>query len=389
MTSAFALLPEQMALRERARSIGQRSLLPLLEHAAKGRVNRPLVTMLGKSGLLPKLFPMAKGDGSARVSALELCLIREGLAMVCPEAETAFALQGLGTYPIVLAGQAEVRSYWLPRVARGEAVAGFALSEAEAGSDPGGLTLRAERQGDGFVLTGEKTWISNAPEADVYTVFARTSDGQGAKGITAFAVPGQAPGLTGEPIAMLAPHAIGRLRFERVPVPPNHVLGQVGEGFKVAMQTLDLFRPSVGAFAVGMAQRALDLAVSWARERRAFGKELTQHQAVSHALAEMATRTQAARLLVHAAAAAYDAGEARNTKNAAMAKLFATETAQQVVDAAIQVLGARGLVADHPLAHLYLEVRAPRIYEGTSEIQREIIARELFRASDPPAEEQA
>jgi alkylation response protein AidB-like acyl-CoA dehydrogenase len=271
-------------------------------------------------------------------------------------------------------------------VARGEAVAAFALSEPGAGTDAAALTLAAEPDGAGWRLSGEKTWISNAPDADVYTVFARTSPEGGARGVTAFVVDGGAAGLSGEPIEMLAPHAIGRLVFDGLAVGPDDVLGEVGGGFRVAMRTLDLFRPSVGAFAVGMAEAAIDRAVSHARERRAFGRSIGDFQAVSHTLADMATRTQAARLLVYEAARAYDEDRAPDvTRLAAMAKLYATETAQFVVDAAVQILGARALVAGHPLEHLYREVRAPRIYEGTSEIQRTIIARALLRpASEGP-----
>ena len=395
MTERFQPSPEQLALRERAKAIAQRSLIPLLEHAEPGRVNRQMLQMLGKSGLLAKLFPVARGGGAVAgaangsasgegdsrraVSAMDLCLLREGLATECTEAELLLALQGLGAYPIVQSGSDELVAQWMPKVAAGTCVAAFALSEPGAGSDPGGLQLRATKKGEGWVLDGEKTWISNAPEADVYTVFARSSDELGAKGITAFVVPGKAPGLSGEHIEMVAPHPIGKLSFDSVPVPSKYVLGEVGGGFKVAMRTLDLFRPSVGAFAVGMSQRALDLACAWAKEREAFGKPIKDFQAVSHQLADMATRLRAARLLVWSAASAFDAGVERNTKNAAMAKLFATEAAASIVDSAIQILGARALEHSHPLAHLYLEVRAPRIYEGTSEIQREIIARELFR----------
>jgi alkylation response protein AidB-like acyl-CoA dehydrogenase len=233
------------------------------------------------------------------------------------------------------------------------------------------MSLRGERDGDGWRLTGVKTWISNAPDADHYTVFART----GEREISAFAVAGGSEGLRGEPLDMLAPHPIGRLEFDGVPA---RLVGEVGAGFRLAMRTLDRFRPSVGAAAVGMAQAALDLAVDHAARREAFGRTLKELQAVSHRLADIAVETAAARLLVHQAAAAYDAGEP-TTGLAAMAKLYATEAAQRAVDAAIQVHGARALVAGHPLEHLYREVRAPRIYEGTSEIQREIIARELFR----------
>jgi alkylation response protein AidB-like acyl-CoA dehydrogenase len=310
---------------------------------------------------------------------MDLCLLREALARECTEAETALALQGLGSYPILQSGSKAQIERWLPAVARGEAVASFALTEPGAGSDAAALALAAEREVDGWVLTGEKTWISNAPDADVYTVFARTTPGAGARGVTAFVVPGDSDGLTGEPLELLAPHAIGRLRFAGVSVGPDQVLGDVDAGFRVAMRTLDLFRPSVGAFAVGMAQAALDAAVAHAGTRKAFGGVLREFQAVSHQLAEMATRTEAARLLVYAAASAYDAGEERPAKRAAMAKLYATEVAQFVVDASVQIHGAAALERGHLLEHLYREVRAPRIYEGTSEIQRTIIARELYR----------
>jgi acyl-CoA dehydrogenase len=360
----------------------QRDLLRTAEEAAKqlikiaatgtpGRVNRPLITALAEHGLLGRMFTE---DG---VSAMELCLLREGLARYCTEAETALALQGLGSAAILRFGRPDVVAEWIPKVAAGTAVAAFALTEPDAGSDVAAMTLAAERDGDDYRLTGEKIYISNAPDADIYTVFAKT----GERAITAFAVPGDAPGLTGESLTLLAPHPIGRLRFDDVRVPAGQVLGEPDRGMSVAMRTLDLFRPSVGAFAVGMGQAALDLAVAHAAKREAFGRPLKQFQGVSHQLAEVAMRLQAARLLVHSAATGYDSGAGPTTQAAAMAKLFGTETAQFAVDVAIQVHGAAALVDDHPLAHLYREVRAPRIYEGASEIQREIIARELFRAA--------
>jgi alkylation response protein AidB-like acyl-CoA dehydrogenase len=261
-------------------------------------------------------------------------------------------------------------------------VAAFALTEPEAGSDPAALSLHAGPDGaGGYVLNGEKLWISNAPEADIYTVFARTQAATGARGLTAFAVPGNTPGLGGEPREMLAPHAIGSLTFENVAVTADQVLGEPGAGFRVAMRTLDLFRPSVGAFAIGMARTALDLATSYALERETFGKPLSDHQAVAHRLAELRAHTEAARLLVHQAALAHDA-QVADPAVAAMAKLLATEVAQEAVDAAVQFHGAVALEQGHPLEHLYRDVRAPRIYEGASEIQREIIARTMFRT--PP-----
>jgi acyl-CoA dehydrogenase len=369
----FALSADQQRLAAEVGALARDVLAPLAAAGPPGRVNRPLVRALGERGLVGRVL-----SGSA----MELCLLREALATVSTEAETALALQGLGGHPIAGAGSAAVRARWLGEVAAGRAVAAFALSEPEAGSDAAALELRAEPDGDGFRLTGTKTWISNAPEADVYTLFARTTPGARAKGITAFAVPGDAPGLAGEPIELLAPHAVGRLELDGVRAGPDQVLGRVDDGFALAMATLDRFRPSVGAFAVGMAQAALDAAVAHAAGRRAFGRPLAEFQAVAHGLAEAATRTQAARLLVWEAAARYDTDPAGPgvTRAAAMAKLFATETAQTVVDTAVQVLGARALERGHLLEHLYREVRAPRIYEGTSEIQRAIIARDLFRA---------
>ncbi len=380
MTAALDLqLSEaQRELYERTRRLSGEILKPIADAGEPGRVNRPLIRALADHGLLDRLF---KADG---VSAIELCLIREALARGCTEAETAFALQGLGAYPIRQAGAVEIRERWIPRVAEGTAVAGFALTEAEAGSDPAALSLRAEPDGDGgYRLTGEKLWISNAPEADVYTVFARTdapaSGASGARGLTAFAIPGDADGLGGEPRRLLAAHSIGSLTFDGVYAGPEQVLGEPGGGFRVAMRTLDLFRPSVGAFAIGMARTALALATDYALVRRTFGKPLSEHQAIAHRLAELSAQTEAARLLVHQAAAAHDAG-VHEPAVAAMAKLLATETAQHAVDAALQFHGASGLERGHPLEHLYRDVRAPRIYEGASEIQREIIARSMFRA---------
>jgi acyl-CoA dehydrogenase len=363
-------MAEHDGLLDRARRLGHEVFAPLAEAAEPARVNRPLIRALGEHGLLERVF-----EGSA----VALCLLREGLAHGCTEAETALALQGLGGHPILRFAQPEMREAWIPRLAAGDAVAAFALSEPDAGSDAASLSLHAERDGDGFRLTGTKIWISNAPEADVYSVFARTTAGAGARGVTAFAVPRESDGLSGESLELLAPHPIGRVDFDGVSVAPEQVLGDVDGGFAVAMETLDLFRPSVGAFAVGMAQAALDASVDHAARREAFGRPLSDFQAVGHQLADVATRVQAARLLVRDAAVMYDSGVRPVRQASAMAKLFATEAAQHAVDVAIQVHGARALEKGHLLEHLYREVRAPRIYEGASEVQREIIARELFK----------
>ncbi|MFE3607069.1 acyl-CoA dehydrogenase family protein [Streptomyces goshikiensis] len=368
--TGFALGAEQEEWCARLRALSADRLLPLAEKGEPGRVNRPLLAALGDEGLLERVFTSG---------ALDLCLLRESLAYGCTEAETALALQGLGAYAVLREGTPAQQERWLPGVRSGRTVAAFALSEPGAGSDAAALALAARRDGAGWRLTGDKRWISNAPEADFYTVFARTGEGPGAKGVTAFLVPADRPGLSGEPLDMLSPHPIGSLAFDGVPVGPEDLLGEPGRGFRVAMDTLNLFRPSVGAFAIGMARAALDATLAHTAGRTAFGGVLGDLQAVAHRVAEMATRTEAARLLVYAAAGAYDSGSPDVPRRAAMAKLLATETAQYVVDHAVQLHGAVALRRGHLLEHLYREVRAPRIYEGASEVQRTIIAKELYR----------
>jgi acyl-CoA dehydrogenase len=376
----FTLSAEQQRLMADVRRRARSDLAPLAEAGEPRRVNRELLKAMGDLELIPRLFPTrAGGRRDGVVSSLELCLLREALAAESTAAETALALQGLGAYPILQFGAPELVARWLPPVARGEVVAAFALTEPAAGSDAGAVALRAERDGDRWLLSGTKKWISNAPDADVYVVFARTSAEAGRRGVTAFVVPGDSNGLTGRPLDLMGDHAIGSLELADVGVPASAVLGEVGRGLGVAMRTLDLFRPSVGAAAVGMAQAALEAAVDYSADRRSFGRELREFQAVSHRLAEMATRLQAARLLVYFAAESLDRGASGVTQTSAMAKLYATETAQFVIDGAVQVHGAAGLERGHLLEHLYREVRALRIYEGTSEIQREIIARELYK----------
>ncbi|MFD5911616.1 acyl-CoA dehydrogenase family protein [Streptomyces massasporeus] len=397
--TAFSLEPAQLAWCAELRTLAAERLHPLAEKGEPGHVNRALVAELGSLGLLGRLFTSG---------ALDLCLMRESLAHACTEAETALALQGLGAHPVHAYGTEAQRARWLPGVTAGTAIAAFALSEPGAGSDAAALALKAEADTDApeagrspdaspagrsaeapaltaapdgparWRLTGEKCWISNAPEADFYTVFARTTPGAGARGVTAFLVPADRPGLTGRGLDMLSPHPIGALDFDAVPVTADDVLGEADRGFRVAMGTLNLFRPSVGAFAVGMAQAALDATLAHTAGRDAFGGKLRDLQAVSHQVAEMALRTEAARLMVHAAASAYDRGDPDVPRRSAMAKLLATETAQYVVDTAVQLHGARALQRGHLLEHLYREVRAPRIYEGASEVQRGIIAKELY-----------
>jgi acyl-CoA dehydrogenase len=379
--SGFALSATQLAFVAEVRALAHDVLVPIAEVGEPGRINRPLLEAMGRYGLIARMFSGDDLDERQGAAAMQLCLLRETLASVTTEAETALALQGLGSYPFLIFGRDAFADRWRSAIVGGTAVAAFALSEPEAGSDAAALQLRAEPDGAGWRLNGEKKWISNAPEADVYTVFARTTEGTRANGVTAFVVAGDSPGLAGEHLDMLSPHPIGRLVFDGVHVGHDDVIGEVDAGFRVAMGTLDLFRPSVGAFAVGMGQAALDQAVAHTTSRAAFGGVLADQQAVSHLLAEMATRLEAARLLVYSAATAYDSGASRIevTRRSAMAKLFATETAQFVVDSAVQLHGARGLQRGHLLEHLYREVRAPRIYEGASEVQRTIIGRSLTR----------
>ncbi|MFE6521845.1 acyl-CoA dehydrogenase family protein [Streptomyces sp. NPDC057794] len=368
--TAFSLEPAQLTWCAELRALAAERLRPLAEKGEPDRVNRALVAELGRQGLLGRLFTSG---------ALGLCLMRESLAQACTEAETALALQGLGAHPVHACGTPAQRERWLPGVTDGTTIAAFALSEPGAGSDAAALQLTAHPDGPArWRLTGDKCWISNAPEADFYTVFARTTPGAGARGITAFLLPADRPGLTGHGLDMLSPHPVGALALDGVPVTADDVLGEVDRGFRVAMGTLNLFRPSVGAFAVGMAQAALDATLAHTARRDAFGGTLRDLQAVAHQVAEMALRTEAARLMVYAAATAYDAGAPDVPGRSAMAKLLATETAQYVVDTAVQLHGARALRRGHLLEHLYREVRAPRIYEGASEVQRGIIAKELY-----------
>lgn len=379
--SSFALSADQLAYTARVRDLALEHLVELAAAGEAGRVNRGLLSAMGDLGLLRDLFGGEAGAPPRDAAAMQLCLLRETIAAVSPDAETTLALQGLGSYPILQSGSHETIDRWIPGVVDGSTVAAFALTEPDAGSDAAALSLNAEADGDGWRLSGEKVWISNAPEADVYTVFARTTIGAGARGVTAFAVAGDAPGLSGEHLDMLSPHPIGRLTFDGVRVERGDVLGEVDAGFRVAMRTLDLFRPSVGAFAVGMARAALDATIDHVTTRQAYGGPLMAQQSVAHSLATMATQLEASRLLVYSAAAAYDAGSDRSTigRTAAMAKLFATEAAQQIVDECVQLHGARALQRGHLLEHLYRDVRAPRIYEGASEVQRTIIAREIVK----------
>ncbi len=375
------LSPDERALKHLVARAGAEVFRPLAEAwGERDELNRELARALGKEGVFPLLVPAAHGgalEGPFR--SVTLCLIREELARTCSAAEALFAIQGLGSYPILLAGTATQKAAWLPGIARGEQLPAFALTEPEAGSDAAALTTRAERDGDGWRLTGTKRFISNAPAADLYVVFAKTAPERASKGISAFVIPREAPGLAGRPMHTLAPHVIGELTFDGCRVPAASLLGAEHEGWPVAMDTLDVFRASVGAQAVGLAQAAFDLALAHARRRVQFGQPIAQFQLVQAKLADMATELRAARLLVYSAARIKDAGAARVTLESSMAKLYATEMAHRVIDQAVQIHGGEGVLRGSPIERLYREARAPRIYEGTSEIQRLIIARQLLK----------
>jgi len=347
-------------------------------------VCRTLVSQLGEGGWLRHAVSGTQHGGAHEtIDTRAICLIRETLARHSGLADFAFAMQGLGSGAISLFGSDANRSEYLPRVARGEAIAAFALSEPQAGSDVAAMQCAAVRDGDHYVLNGEKTWISNGGIADFYVVFARTGEAPGARGISAFIVDADTPGFdASERINVIAPHPLATLRFNHCRVPVSKRLGEAGQGFKVAMATLDVFRTSVAAASLGFARRAFDEALGHAKSRKMFGQTLADFQLTQAKLAQMAAGIDAAALLTYRAAWQRDQGR-KVTKEAAMAKMQSTETAQQVIDAAVQMFGGLGVVSEHPVERLYREIRALRIYEGATEVQQLIIARELLRDSTP------
>jgi acyl-CoA dehydrogenase len=356
---------------------------PLAEGEDEARVDenfRRFLSLLAQADLLR--YSVARGDGTP-LDARSLCVVREALAYHSPLADLAFVMQGLGTYALSLAGTEHVRDFWLERARTGKSIAAFALTEPEAGSDASNIQTTAARDGDSYVITGRKRFISNAGLADFYTVFARTGTrGDGRAELSAFIVGARMPGfrLTAR-TSLVAPHPIGEIEFEGVRVPSEDLIGREGDGFRLAMLTMDAFRASVGAAACGMARRALDEAVYHSKTRRQFGVTLAMHQLIQEKLAVMQTELDAARLLVYRAAHMKDNGATGSsmTRAASEAKLYATEAAQRIVDEAVQIHGGDGLVRGHPVERLYRDVRALRIYEGTSEIQKLIIARELLK----------
>lgn len=339
---------------------------------------RAWVRALGEAGWLRACVPGTFGGVRSELDARTLCLAREALAYRSALADFVFAMQGLGSAPLSLFGSAELQRHYLPNVAIGRCVAAFALSEREAGSDVAALATRAQRDGGDYLIDGEKTWISNAGIADLYIVFARTGR-DGAKGLTAFAVDASTPGCSpGKRTETISPHPLGALRFERARVPARCRLGEEGDGFKIAMATLDVFRSTVGAAAVGFAARALHESVNHAKSRKLFGSPLAALQLTQAAIAAMATDVDASALLVYRAAWMRDGGVSRVTRESSMAKWFATEAAGRVCDRAVQLFGGRGVTRGEIVERLYRDVRALRIYEGSSEIQQVVIARQIL-----------
>jgi acyl-CoA dehydrogenase len=339
---------------------------------------RALVSALGGAGLLK----LAVADGNRRPDVRSLAIARETLAYHSALADFAFAMQGLGSGAISLFGTIEQKRAWLPKVASGEAIAAFAMTEPECGSDAANMSSSAMRDGNEWVIVGEKTYISNGGIADFYVTFARTGEGEGARGLSAFIVPAEAVTVA-ERIEVIAPHPLARLTYDNVRIPADAIIGEPGEGFRIGMETLNLFRVTVGAAALGLARRALDEALSYAKSRRLGSGTLADNAVTQAKLADMALALDASALLIYRAAWQQDVGGVDgglgNRRAAAMAKLHATEAAQQVIDAAVQMHGGAGVTRGVKVEALYRDIRALRIYEGASEVQRQIIARDLLK----------
>ena len=379
----FQNTPDDTALRERAAAFAAEHLTGAAEALEAGSDARPreFYDRLAAAGWFRHVVPAAWGGTADTVGCMAACLIREEFAQVCSFASAAFAVQGLGAYPLVLAGDEAQRRRWLPAMAAGETIGAFALTERAAGSDVAAVETRAAREGDDYVLDGAKLFISNGGVADLYTVFVRTGEERSARGLTAFLVEADRPGFSVvRQMNVMAFDVLAELGFEGCRIPAANRLGEEGEGFALAMGTLALYRTTVGAHALGLARAGFGAARDWAREREQFGRPIGAFQGIGFQLADMATDIEAARLMVARAARAFDSGAPDAARRSSMAKLFATEAAGRVIDAAVQIHGGWGVTADMPVERLYREIRPLRVYEGTSEIQRLVIAKaELAR----------
>lgn len=368
-------------LAEKVQMFGEKTLAaPAHVDADVDKVCKAFVHKLGAEGLLRYAVPRDYGGLHERIDVRSLCLVREGLAYYSGLADFSFAMQGLGTGSISLFGSDALKARYLPPVGRGERIAAFAMSEENAGSDVAAISCQAEDRGDHYLLNGEKTWISNGGIADHYVVIVRTGGNPGAKGLSALVVDAASPGFEiAERIAVIAPHPLARLRFTDCKIAKTQLLGAAGDGFKIAMATLDIFRSTVGAAALGFARRALDETLKRVTERRMFGQRLADFQLTQARIADMATEIDAAALLIYRAAWLKDRGASRVTREASMAKMYATEAAQRVVDAAVQLFGGLGVRSGQTVESLYREVRALRIYEGATEVNKLVIARDIMR----------
>lgn len=373
--------PEHLTLRQQIRAWVEKNLIAGPSQTTDIACEaRRLASELGRDGFTAYVAPKQFGGVREKVQARDLCLLREELARGSALADATFAGQALGSYPINLAGTEAQKARYIPPIAKGEVMSAFALTEPQSGSDIASLETRAIKRGKAYCLTGTKRFVSNAGLAGTYVVFASTDPGKKAKGISAFIVQADHPGLIlKEQTRLISPHPIGTIAFEECIVPEGSLLGQEGDGIKIALGTLDTLRCTVGAAAVGMAERALEEALRYSRQRRQFGQELSEFQGIQFKLAEMATELEASRLLVYQAAWLHDLGREGLKQKSSMAKLFATEAAQRIVDQALQIHGGIGVVEGTTVERLYRDVRSLRIYEGTSEIQKIIIARELLQ----------
>jgi alkylation response protein AidB-like acyl-CoA dehydrogenase len=382
MDMDFMCTEEQRALRTRVRQLAEEKIAPMAAEVDESdEISWDLVRLLADAGLLRLIVPEEYG-GAGMVSCVNICIVREELSRICGAADIIFTMQGLGTYPITLFGTEAQKRKYLPPIANGEQLAAFALSEPDAGSDVANMQTTAVLDGDHYVLDGSKRWTSQGPAAGIFTVFAKTDPAKGSRGISAFIVERDTPGFDpSHAVQLMAAHCIGEPQFENCRIPRENLLGEEGQGMRISLENLDMFRTTVGATAVGFAQRAYEEAVSRAKTRIAFGQPIADFQMTQAKLADMATEIQAARLLVYWSAMLKDRGESwrKIMQAASMAKLYASEVCHRVVDQSLQIHGGVGLVKGVPIERLYRMVRSIRIYEGTSEIQRLTIAREILR----------
>jgi len=378
----FLFNQEQRELKKKVIKLCEEKLAPLEEKVGESKVmSHEIAEVLAESGLFKLFVPAQYGNTTAMPSLVSVCLAREELARRCPNAELIFVMQGLGSYPIVLSGNHALQAKYCPLIASGEKIFTLCLTEPNAGSDVGAMETTAVKDGDQWVLDGQKIFTSLAPDADIYTVFAKTDPEQGTRGISAFVVEKGFDGFDpGKRMDLMAAHPIGAPVFKECPVPRENMIGELNAGFKVSMQNLDFFRSTVGSAAVGMAQAALDEALSYAKSRIQFGKSISEFQGIQFKLADMATELVASRALVFRAAYIKDQGAERITLESSMAKLYATEAAWRIVDEALQIHGGYGVMKGRHVERLYREIRALRVYEGTSEIQRLVIGNMLLKA---------